>query len=1027
MAKTAYIETLIKPSAEIASLIAQAREQVELLYSNTSVAQTQTLPTSLGEFDMPMDTLLHAKPSVAKKILLDKLIEANTLLEAKITEEIRTVPDKLTKASISLLFTVLNTLNAVLIAPYDDIVLEVQITYNKVVRLVKKLIDLKDEEERKNLERRLLTELEHIAMSFPLINDIIALIVLIDMMKTLMPVIKDIKGSSSDLYDTAITRCKRINDFFSNAIFVSSQVAQTLVYAFGIIMKLLSLFGAAFNSSKDFDAKMNEEIAKAAEQDDSIPQMRDTSNDNKNSVKFYATNNIHDFSYNFKTPLTQDPAPKEPNILDGCFPPTELDYMNLCSTTNVGSISDDAINALNAPDKFIYEIEDTDDYSLVISNNQNITKGDIIGYARTLPIKANNDGIVENIEDNIIFCKNIEKSEEDTLSQIEELSKIDLDNLSSELTDMTDKFSDLSNAEKVLMDYIPYSIIPQIPLNISIEEKNIKQSKNTIIKICENTADDIIKTYQDNIQELAGKTHVESMIQNDKLVELKNEIIDEKNSFFNKVFNFYENYLTNNNLVSEETTNDFLLYSNYMNLYSKIEYDKDNKYILELLRILTDFISTRYIIESESLSNSIDELNEICDDVLKEKWSEKQPYIKSLYSAITTSKNLTHYDYYAQFEKMFKTDFYNLDSSDTNEDVNSEYKSMYDFLVGIADANDETETPTTDISTDDINAMLNGGGKNEDKKIDTTKAKIRQKIKEICNRYAIIKNVKDYKSIFGKNYTSKPTKDDLIKQTSYEYDILENYYLKLKNIYINNKSLYNNDAFDKFKEATIETCPIVYYKNEKYNHYLIKTKTDSIEDLYDDENKKKLDAVVNYMSSPYTKVQNNDLKYWILYCGQATLMHCIMPMYWSCGLIVAGAPVPMPVIYVPIYFLKGTFSMLFGLGICGIAIWPMILCVNFSLDTKTILAPINTILDKIKELSEGMITFGQNALNKSIEEQINKISKSAENYDRELLQIDSDILDVRHQLAVNKGLIKIQIKKEKEKIKMQKNKKREEN
>lgn len=1024
MAKTAYIETLIKPSAEMAGLISEAREKVELLYSNTSIAQMQTLPSSLGEFDMSMDSILHSKPSVAKKILLDKLIEANTLLEAKLNEEFRSIPDKLTKASISLLFTVLNTLNAVLIAPYDDIILEVQITYNMIVRLVKKLINLKDEEERKNLERRVLTELEHIAMSFPLINDIIALIVLIDMMKTLIPVLKDIKGSSPELYDDAIGKCKRINDFFSKAIFISSQIAQIVLYAFGIIMKLLSLFGAAFNSSKEFDAKMNEENAKAEKSDNSIPQMRDTSNDNKNSVKFYAINNIHNFSYNFKTPLTQDPAPKEPNILDGCFPPTELDYMNLCSSTNVGSISEEAINALISPNKFIYEIEDIDNYSLMISNNQNINKGDIIGYVGTLPIKANTDGIVENIEDNIIFCKNIEKSEEETLSQIEELSKIDLDNLSSELTDMTDKFSDLSNAEKVLMDYIPYALIPQIPLNISIEEKNNKQSKNTIIKTCENAADDMIKTYQDNIQELAGKTHVESMIQNDKLIELKNGIIAEKNRFFDNVFNFYDHYLTRNNLVSEENKNDFLLYSNYMNLYSKIEYDKDNKYVLELLRILTDFISTRYIIESESLSTAIDDLNEICDDVLKQKWSEKQPYIKSLYSAITTSKNLNHYDYYAQFEKIFKTNFYNLDSSDTNEDINSEYKNMYNFLVGIADANDETETPTTDISTDDINAMINGGGKNEDKKIDTTKAKVRQKIKEICNRYAIIKNVKDYKSIYGKNYTAKATKEELIKQASYEYEILENYYLKLKNIYIDNASLYNDDAFDKFKEANIETCPIVYYKNEKYNHYLIKTKTDNIEDLYNDENKKKLDAVVNYMSSPYTKVQNNDLKYWLLYCGQATLMHCIMPMYWSCGLIVAGAPIPMPVIYVPIYFLKGTFSMLFGLGICGIAIWPMILCVNFSLDTKTILAPINTILDKIKELSGEMITVGKNALNKSLEEQIYKISKNAENYDRELLQIDSDILDVRHQLTVNKGLIKIQIEKEKEKLKQQKNKKR---
>ena len=52
----------------------------------------------------------------------------------------------------------------------------------------------------------------------------------------------------------------------------------------------------------------------------------------------------------------------------------------------------------------------------------------------------------------------------------------------------------------------------------------------------------------------------------------------------------------------------------------------------------------------------------------------------------------------------------------------------------------------------------------------------------------------------------------------------------------------------------------------------------------------------------------------------ATLVNCMIQIYWGTGMNIMGVPIPLPIIYLPIYYMPGSCGVLFGLGICGIAV-----------------------------------------------------------------------------------------------------------
>lgn len=81
----------------------------------------------------------------------------------------------------------------------------------------------------------------------------------------------------------------------------------------------------------------------------------------------------------------------------------------------------------------------------------------------------------------------------------------------------------------------------------------------------------------------------------------------------------------------------------------------------------------------------------------------------------------------------------------------------------------------------------------------------------------------------------------------------------------------------------------------------------------------------------------------------ATLVNCMIPIYWGTGLNIMGVPIPLPIIYLPIYYMPGSCGVLFGLGICGIAVWPMIVLINNTAYDATMLIPINLVIDLVRK------------------------------------------------------------------------------
>lgn len=1030
----------IKPSEEIAKLIDKARIKLEFAGADSSSVSLSDITSGTDAF---MQNLLAAKPSSRKALLKKKRQEIKEKIQDQYEDEKKHIPDKLAQKAMEQLFNVLNAANALLIAPFDGAINFVLVTYNKIVRTTRLLFSKDLKEERKPaLTNEWNEQLRNMMVVSPEIADIVALIILIEVLTSAAKTFSNAREASEEQYEDSINKAKAAEELLNQKYLLTSVTITTIIYILSILTPLLAILGASYNSAREFDKEANKKITEAQNNDNSLPVCIDKSETSNSNIVKYATKKINGYSYSYIDTEKEEKTGNAQNVnlsagnsttnspsgnpssnineeTDICHEDDGIDYMNMCIVDRSGSLGGREMDAYSfGPTRKIIEIGNTSsNFRLFVGNGQEFQPGDKIAEIDNIAIIPEFGGTIEKIENNVIFAKDQEKSTDELIDKVNSLANSETNNIKTKLQSIIEDFSDLSEAENVIREYIPYTIIPKVPLNISVDTKNIQQSKDSIIKQYERHVEKLIDDHKEKIQELGGKDHVSGLANQEKMGELKNEILNEKEKFFQNIFHAWEFYLTENNMNCKTDEKQFFLLGKYLDLYSKIDYDEDKKYEYELLTILTDFISTRSIIESSSVEDAKDSLNELCDEVIRQKWFEKQSYIKQLYAAVTTMKNIGDYNFYMEFEKMFKTDYYNqLNTSDTHPALNSEYKKMYDFLVSLMDANDDVEQPVTEMNADDINAILEGGGKNESKKYDTKKAKIRSQAKEICNRYTIIKNIKDYNHYHegGGEIRHVDTLEFLTKQTKYEYAVLEKFYLKLKTIYFSKKTLYDDKTYEEFKQAVFVKKPDVYYNNVRYKHYFVTNNPSTETPKYDEKNAQKFKNACQFASSPYTEITIDDYRYWLKYCAYATLVGCMLPFYWPCGLIIAGAPIPLPVIYVPIYFLSGSLSMLFGLGICGLAFWPMIVCINFSVDTKCVIQPINFILDAIKQQGDIIMNLSLNQMHESMQLKLDDLKKKNEDFDKEIQDLEIQIKDKKEEINGN-GIIKRRVEEAQEK------------
>lgn len=202
----------------------------------------------------------------------------------------------------------------------------------------------------------------------------------------------------------------------------------------------------------------------------------------------------------------------------------------------------------------------------------------------------------------------------------------------------------------------------------------------------------------------------------------------------------------------------------------------------------------------------------------------------------------------------------------------------------------------------------------------------------LLNLYNLIVKIKNEE--YGNN---KISLKDLIYIESSELltfiKEIKNEYESYKKVINDIESLYNFINWPKPIDAFIN--------NKKYNHYLF---------IKSAKNVNINTPLCNDEFSGISNAQPNSLDYWIKYCAIASLQNCAMPVYWSTGIVVAGAPVPMPIILIPLTYIDGPISTVIGLGVCGISISPLLLVINMTDEIGAVLFAVNMVIETAKQM-----------------------------------------------------------------------------
>lgn len=224
----------------------------------------------------------------------------------------------------------------------------------------------------------------------------------------------------------------------------------------------------------------------------------------------------------------------------------------------------------------------------------------------------------------------------------------------------------------------------------------------------------------------------------------------------------------------------------------------------------------------------------------------------------------------------------------------------------------------------------------KDKLSDITNKKVSFKeIENIYNRQTSIDDV--YKYILSKSNNSLESKKVAYMFYAYKLPKNKNVSTSLQNdIYSESTAIkkFWDDILKRYSEIELEIIrlneDIDFYTKVDFTYSTISEDGETYR-LYTAQSSQLCDKSSEPLESdfnPNTKISYSDIRYWIKYMSMATLTGCV-PLYWSVGIVILGAPIPLPIIYTPIKAIKTQWGVIvIGLGVCGIAISPMVYYVN---------------------------------------------------------------------------------------------------
>ena len=723
------------------------------------------------------------------------------------------------------------------------------------------------------------------------------------------------------------------------------------------------------------------------------------------------------------------------NLLDSSFP-CKVSMCDDYKPTDT-SIIDYNKNAYLEPETYIIELDKELSYDFK-KDLSNFKVGDKIGDLINCPIKAIRDSSIVEIGQNYLICDYVKADNFNDLEETDE-NKIGsfttdyMNNILSSLNDtkqiddITNNFKKQYNIENFIINYISYFRYADLAsYTRKYSKSNINDlSANEFIKIYEDKADKFFKTFQNKIKKIAGKDNVYSKANSGKIITLKNEIDECKSNFINNILKLYKLNPGNIKFCSKGRIADYSLYDMYITYLNDIDYDENNPYVVKLVSLLNEFIGKRQRIEINV--NNVDSLiisfNELCDKTIKKYWTiEKSSYFKELKSLYVSDK-----------ETFIST---------------SIYDNVLNYLKKLTNCSITKEYTISIDNTGDINKILEEQSKkSEDSSYDKEQFVLLNDLKKIACRFTSILEIERSMSSYeyvnsaeiisalsienaseyyeGKEYTQdelglfglENILADYLKtlreETEYESKKLSELAKSCIDEYDN---INNDDAFNDFREVAWPTPSIVYRNNKKCDFYYLTSNNvqPSKDDLKNVENEIagdiNKDVPENSYYDPSSSTDMTSLKYWLRYMCVATAIHCLMPGYWSTGLIVKGIPIMLPVIYIPACVIKTKRVILvIGFGVCGISISPMLLFCNVSGIKMSLLPVVNSKIESFIDSIKEMLNNPVKKISEYCEDAINSLDLQIKAEHKKIADINFQISEIGRMPKPTFGIYKLHL------------------
>lgn len=722
-------------------------------------------------------------------------------------------------------------------------------------------------------------------------------------------------------------------------------------------------------------------------------------------------------------------------------------------------------SGLQSPDKFVVEFG-TESPKILLVPGQKISVDQIIGYMRGIKVRSKLSGTITEITDRYVIGT-YNNNVNDVLKQlgIDDLSdksikKIIEENKDSDFDKINDILKESSYTNNFIKDYILRFRFADIANNyINYSDVGVSQAYNNTSRICEiydEAADKIIDGYNKEMTDLCSADNIKTYCGNGNLIGIKKEIDSTKKKYFDQIlwqYNNVESFGYNSGRIS-----DMMLYDEYLNYITSDEfvYDDENPYVVELLYHITTFLQIRSRLElnGSNIAGLISKFNTLCNDNIRKYWNDKM------------------YDYYGKIKQMFKFDFYSGNEEDLIQaniyDKNrvTLYSKVLKYLTTLCNYTPpkSTEEKYKDMDVDSIinNAQIQDTESEKEakqlfsnlRKIAIFFVQLRKIESEIDPKYfKQFTSEQEYNDIFTlkSQLGSQSIKEYIIsynnsannsksnfntlqfatferkylepfkKMAQTESKILRNLANRAIKFYIDNDSKINSgEIFDDFQEVDWGGKSTIFKDKEPYDFYYlvepVKTK-EKLDSPYmnggtsknEDDNGYKFDE-----NSLKTQFGITNFEYWVKYCETATIVNCMLPMYWPTGIIISGVPIPMPIIYIPFNVINGRVTVVIGLGICGICPLPMILFANLGDIPGSLIPSINISIDILKGLVSKIPSLSVKPIKATIKEMIIKQDDKINELNKRKKEIQNNIKNLQVGVKTDKETLRNLKKKRKD-------------